>query len=312
MIVTILPYVVIFFIIFFVYFAYTDDKDEKIYEHTIGIKSIKEKLVEKKLDLLMKISKINDLKPIKINGNYDHNILVYNNENSTIFLKSQKNNAILEELAYDISQVIGLDVVPTTVVCNTKDLLFDSKLIVKINALIIGYSKNIVIQGVNINSIDESKNEEKCIEYSHYKKVKELDMISAQKALLFNIIIGRKISHKVDSIVDIKNNIYEIDNYDIGNKNTNTWLFGLEQLENLEIDQKIKNDIIFSEKKLRFILDEYKFKHKYNIDIINIKNNYKKLKEILISKKTVKIKDLLDFYYIKELCMDKSRLDNYY
>jgi len=104
------------------------------------------------------------------------------------------------------------------------------------------YSNNIIIQELNI--IDGSDNM-KLMKFPSC--LPEIDIIYFQKILIFNIIKGRRYSHTFNNYVAKNKKNYEIDNYNIGNENTTTWLFSLEECDNIEINQEIKNNIISSE-----------------------------------------------------------------
>jgi hypothetical protein len=205
---------------------------------------------------------------------------------------------------YDISEIFGLNVVPLTVSCNVKDLLFNNRVSQTINDLMLN-SNNIVIQELKTNQLVISP-KLRLVELPYYRHASKLDMISFQKALIFNIIVGKKASHMINSIVGENYNIYEVDNYNIGNKSTNTWLFELKEYESMEINHDIKNNIIYSGEKLESLLKTYGFSYYL---VRNIKENYDKLRNIFISKEIVK--DLQDFYYIKETLTNESRYDYY-
>jgi len=267
-------------------------------------------LIKKKSKLIIKVFNIDHLKKFRKQNDVIPNIRIYNDEKNAILLKSQFNYAILEEMAYDISEILELNVVPTTVVCNVNDLLFNCKIIGPIDNLIIGYSKNIVIQelGERINTMSMS-NDDEFIELPPYKKSLEFDLVAIQKVLMFDIIIGKRSLERMDIILRKNGIIYEVNNYYIGNKSTDSWILSSEQFEDIKINQEIKRNLILLREKLIVFLKKYKISNELKAIKNNIMNNYNRLINRLVSMEVVKIRDLQDFHYSVELCTDRSKLE---
>jgi hypothetical protein len=252
-------------------------------------------LKKKKEDLKKRISVINNLICIEMDDNIIPKIKIYDNIISTFFLKFYNTDSKLEEMAYDISKLMGLSIIPTTIACDISDLPFDKKLRKKIIKSVKNHHQNVVIQEVESRLIPINGSNIGNVYFEEDIETK-LDKINIQKSILFNIIIGKKASNKIDTIIDKNGNIYELNNCNIGNKFTDTWLLEAKKYEDIELDEDIKNELISSGGKLNIILDKYDFSIKKDI-----KDNYKKLVKILNSKKIIKIKDLRDFCVTKEL-----------
>lgn len=148
-------------------------------------------------------------------------------------------------LAFKISQHFELHVVPATTIINNNDKL-------KI-------TENTIFQkAVNLNDnqfhIQNLKTQKSNFEENF------INLKNLHEAILFNLLTGRKDGRKENSVIDKNNNIQEIDNEQIGNNKTDSWLLKKKYIPIIpQFTKKImKNFIKHDEETIERIFTEMK------------------------------------------------------
>lgn len=236
-----------------------------------------------------------------------------------------------EQLAFMINHRLNLGVVPPTMACKGYiSILERTSKVVKSHLYIDDIEEQgVVIQeGVTLLSnqfhmksdlISYCRLKEESVEKVAFEQGRRvisefaLDINNICQAIIFNVIAGRTDAGRRNSVIDSHSKIQEIDNEYIGDTKTDSWLLEVfsecilsrESVDNFlaiedsvfenifkELDSVFQPTLFFNEKDCEFnIVDKSKE---------NITGNFKKLKEVILSKKgeDIKIKDLKTIFYV--------------
>lgn len=217
-----------------------------------------------------------------------------------------------EQLSFMISHRLNLGVVPVTMACEGYQSIWHrSSTLIKAQLGVHEGSKGVVVQeGVvlfpNQFHMHQDRLKKSSEEGTRVIAELALDIDQICKALLFNIIVGRRDAGRRNSVIDQFKNIQEVDNENIGNTKTDSWLF--ESFAECSVSQKVIDDLL----KIEDGVFENIFKdlacfpktlfwneNTCEFDVVDrtqetIINNFKKLKAILLSNQhqDVRVKDL--------------------
>lgn len=210
-------------------------------------------------------------------------------------------DTINERLTYLISKKLSLHVVPTTKVVSRAEVynfFNDSeKIRSKLqDALYDERVNSVVLQ----RAVDTSKPQFHLDPRAEQNDLNMINKESILKAIIFNLVVGRRDVRVCNSVLDENLCVYEVDNEDVAHEPKRweppCWLF--RQFKNLEITDDIKDLILPQDPQtISLIFKKLASKgHVYNGEIVNkINHNYFKLQKFFAENKntSIKVSDLV-------------------
>jgi hypothetical protein len=196
-----------------------------------------------------------------------------------------KSKAALDQLAFLISHYLKLNVVPVTIALEGYESIVKKYVPEKI------YKRCMMMEdygfkGTIAQKVIKTKDSEPNCDLTN------VDLENIHRCLMFNIITGRKDARIDNSIVDLDNNLFEIDNEDIGFNTTDSWL--LHKFKDDIINEKLVDHMLtFNVSIIDDVFDKMsQFTISNNIKKI-IKDNFLRVLTILRTNNNVTFKDLI-------------------
>lgn len=144
-----------------------------------------------------------------------------------------------DQLSFQISQALKLNVVPTTKVIAIKDVF--------------SYEVNLRSPKAVVQSAVATCPTQFHLNENDREKLMDLDLNQVHKAIIFNMIAGRGDCRRSNSVIDENMRILEIDNEHIGYRSTSTWL--LDAFKETTLDKSFVDSFLLFDKKI--ILDVF-------------------------------------------------------
>lgn len=187
-------------------------------------------------------------------------------------------NSTLDELAYLLSHSLSFNIVPKTLLMNKDEELLPS-LKKWESTLFTGEIKNAILQ--------------EAIEPAKEQNFANADQIMLQKAILFNLIIGRHDGRRDNSLLDENGQVWEIDNEDCGNRTVSSWLF--QEFGDLVISPEVISTFSkLNESDIEKAFKKFEKFHKDKVDPVirqNIILNFQSLKQFFSAEKPMTVQE---------------------
>jgi hypothetical protein len=189
-----------------------------------------------------------------------------------------------DQLSFQISHALGLNVVPTTKVVSVHDLLPPEE--------VAYYNSNCVIQ----NAVSTHNDQFHLKPDMNSKEFKNLNLPQVHKAIIFNMLLGRHDGRAVNTVIDEQMRVMEIDNEYIGLRTTDSWL--LDNFKDTTLSPDFVKSFLKFEKKI--LLDVLADMASQGLDISedaqkNIIYNFEKIQNFFMANqnKEIRVSDLI-------------------
>lgn len=197
----------------------------------------------------------------------------------------QKNALKREQLSFQISHALGLDVVPTTKVIPIEH-------IGKNPFSLLSSNSNCIVQ----NAVSTSQTQFHLKSDINSQELNNLNLFHIHKAIIFNMLLGRHDGRAVNSVIDSQMRVMEIDNEFVGLRTTDSWL--LETFKETALSTDFVKSFIKFEKKIIFSVLENMTSQGLAIDNdtkSNIIYNFDKIQSFFIENqnKKIRVSDLI-------------------